>query len=395
MIADAEAYFTRCLYARARAYAAVDDYEKSLMDWNFAEEYRSSRNWPVDPVVTTEKESVTSRLAEVVWHRIECKGKNPLSKLDLETMTWSTITAIGDSPFPLDSHTAVVLDLDTFEWRKLKYPNQPFGMGSHTAVLYNDEMILFGGNQQRVQGGGRPASNGVHVFNFSSRTWSNPAVDDPLAPTPRLYHVAWTCKDYMLVFGGQGVFDPSKVNIDGTDSWNDNNIYAFDIINKKWIGWIQNMNGKLPNPRMLTMSSCFKDSDGIRVSHVLEKKKNNDVVAEDHDEEESQDEMILQRENCRSSPGNPEGGFTKTNVEDEDLHSPNYGKPINTPPYGDVWDVFLTKRSDGVTDSGIISCGGCGKLRTWNCDTKCQKEHWELHKVDCKKWREERKRAEE
>ncbi|KAJ3332132.1 hypothetical protein HDU76_001166, partial [Blyttiomyces sp. JEL0837] len=190
-----------------------------------------------NPVIATEKESLMSRMAEVGWHRIECKGKfersgysgvswfgeehvqNPLSKLDLETMTWGTIMATGDLPYALDSHTAVVsgrkmylyggvpdpkivpfprdltdhfynLDLDTYEWRKLKYPNQPF------AVLYSSAIIPFGRNQQSVPGGGRPASNRVHVFNFSSRTWSNPAVDDPLSPTPRNYHMAWVYRDY-------------------------------------------------------------------------------------------------------------------------------------------------------------------------------------------------------
>jgi hypothetical protein len=83
------------------------------------------------------------------------------------------------------------LDMDTYVWEQLIYPNQPRGeLYYHSAVLHNDQMIVFGGSTF-----GKIVSN-IHIFNFTACEWmsiikgsTGDNSDVNLWPSPRCHHL--------------------------------------------------------------------------------------------------------------------------------------------------------------------------------------------------------------
>jgi N-acetylneuraminic acid mutarotase len=96
-----------------------------------------------------------------------------------------------------ESSTVYCFDFNSRSWTKYPptAPGCPPAMDSHTAVLHNDLMIVFGG----FIDGSR--TNQVFVFNLTTKTWAQQPCEGTLPPA-RSGHSATVYKDGMYILGG-------------------------------------------------------------------------------------------------------------------------------------------------------------------------------------------------
>jgi N-acetylneuraminic acid mutarotase len=123
---------------------------------------------------------------------------------------------IGGSNDLNSNNSFFFLDLKTFKWEVIKErafqgnpENIPSSADEHSAVVLNDNMILFGGffNGERI--------NETYIFNFSNNEWRKVNTVGTERPCPRAGHASIIYSnqesDYMYVFGGKGE-DNDKMN---------------------------------------------------------------------------------------------------------------------------------------------------------------------------------------
>ncbi len=144
------------------------------------------------------------KLGTIAWH------KEPLESwlARAEKQPAMTVAAGVSYSLPKISDTADSCIDDT--WTAL--PGPPDGRIEHTAVWTGSEMIVWGGNENVLNTGGR--------YNPSTDSWT--PTSNTNAPSPRTYHTAiWTGTE-MIVWGGSD--GSNDLNTGGrynptTDSW--------------------------------------------------------------------------------------------------------------------------------------------------------------------------------
>lgn len=130
---------------------------------------------------------------------------NEVYSLDLETLTWSQLCTSGMSPEIRSSHSAVIfqdslyilggisdegeklndfwrLGLKDLKWEQVKsHGETPSGRSGHSAVLYRDLMIVFGGMKDITK-----ETNDMYSFDFSRNFWTlfqyEQQIKDPVSP---------------------------------------------------------------------------------------------------------------------------------------------------------------------------------------------------------------------
>ena len=158
-------------------------------------------------------------------------------------------------PSPRDRHAAVVHDrsififggydgtnkvndfyefnIDNTTWSEVIYSGMgvpPSPRHSHTCVVYEDSMYVFGGFDGNYR-------NDFHRFNFITNTWSQISNQGSLnAPKARYRTSACVHKDCMYIFGGH----------DGCQQLND--FYLFNFLTEEW-NPITYHCGAIPTPR--------------------------------------------------------------------------------------------------------------------------------------------------
>lgn len=91
-------------------------------------------------------------------------------------------------------------DLFTSTWQEIKMQQgecakMPSGRAGHSAVAFEDSMILFGGWN------GRRTLNDLYEFNFLNKSWSVMHHQGDI-PQARDSHTASLYKDQMIIIGG-------------------------------------------------------------------------------------------------------------------------------------------------------------------------------------------------
>lgn len=149
--------------------------------------------------------------------------------LNLETMTWTYVDTSGEPPSYRDFHTATVignrmyvfggrgdlhspfhtqeefycdrivyLDLRTFEWHTPKTTGQvPVGRRSHSAFVYNEKMVIFGGYQSILD----LHFNDLNCFDPTTNSWSVMHTRGQ-EPNERRRQVCLVVGNRMFMFGG-------------------------------------------------------------------------------------------------------------------------------------------------------------------------------------------------
>ena len=125
----------------------------------------------------------------------------------------------GGSDLETENQNFYALDLKTYEWRIVRSvgDTKPLTRDEHTALLYGNSMIIFGGF---VQG---KKCNEIWSYIFGDNKWIMLSPESPDIPEARAGHTSVLHKDQMYVFGGKDV-DNNKL----ADLW------VFDIPTKVW-----------------------------------------------------------------------------------------------------------------------------------------------------------------
>ncbi|GIY19854.1 kelch domain-containing protein 3 [Caerostris darwini] len=145
-------------------------------------------------------------------------------KLNLITFTWQELNTSGALPSERDFHTAsafgnrmyifggrsfenlhdyypndiVYLDVDTLMWIKPVCSSaNPCGRRSHSAIVYNGEIYIFGGYDGKQE----KHMNDVHKYNPVTSVWTElKFLGTP--PSPRRRHCSIIVDDLLYLFGG-------------------------------------------------------------------------------------------------------------------------------------------------------------------------------------------------
>ena len=98
---------------------------------------------------------------------------------------------------------------------------QPSNRAGHSAIVYNDTMVIFGGRDEDNN-----KLNDIWSFNFTNYQWEYIEATSP--PLPRSGHTACSYKDMMLIFGG--IYEVTRELDD---------MHLFDFRNKRWIEFFE------------------------------------------------------------------------------------------------------------------------------------------------------------
>lgn len=113
-------------------------------------------------------------------------------------------------------------DLVTSLWSVIQPGTpQPTGRFSHSANLYFDSMVLFGGKSQNGS-----LNNDLWLYNITLNKWTELSLDVAMKPPPVAEHTATVVDDKLYIFGGR--------TIDGQYS---SSIYSYSLSNKS--GWMK------------------------------------------------------------------------------------------------------------------------------------------------------------
>ena len=168
--------------------------------------------------------------------------------LDLKSFKWDLVNARGDLPPSRDDHTAVFYENSMLifggfiqngertnsiyryffkdnKWEKVQVLGsvQPVTRAGHSAVIHGDTMVVFGGRDSESN-----KLNDLWVFNLASYVWEKQECPEWELPMGRSGHSACLYKDMMLVFGG--IYEVTKEL---------NDLYIYDFRNKRWITFFE------------------------------------------------------------------------------------------------------------------------------------------------------------
>mmetsp|Transcript_6723 Transcript_6723/g.7624 ORF Transcript_6723/g.7624 Transcript_6723/m.7624 type:complete len:389 (+) Transcript_6723:190-1356(+) len=178
----------------------------------------------------------------------KCGGRNSNKRLkdmmafDFATKTWIEVEQVGADVPARSAHAAFTcgrrmvmfggrssegeccediyhFSYDTCMWQKIETNHGPlFGRARHSVVVHNGRVVIFGGWN------GKKKLNDLIFYNMDSETSEVVHDPDETCPSRRECHVAVTCQNTMVVFGGRfrGNFMNDTCELDlGTKSLKD------------------------------------------------------------------------------------------------------------------------------------------------------------------------------
>jgi len=101
------------------------------------------------------------------------------------------------------------------KWTQIDSPNSPSPRDRHIAVVYENELFIFGGFD------GSSRVNDMHTFHLESLQWRALLPTSGTPPTPRHSHAAIVHDHYMYIFSG---YDGSYRN----------DFHRFDFLTSSW-----------------------------------------------------------------------------------------------------------------------------------------------------------------
>lgn len=160
-------------------------------------------------------------------------------EFDLVEQQWKKLKVLSETPLARAFHSAVVygdevyiyggemnnkilgdfwaLNLKHYRWRSVVTEGEsPNHRSGHSAVVYENKMILFGGHTDQYGD-----TSDLYEYNFETYKWRKMETSG-IAPSPRHSHAATLCHDFMIIFGGW----------DGEHCSNE--IFKLDLRTLKW-----------------------------------------------------------------------------------------------------------------------------------------------------------------
>lgn len=157
------------------------------------------------------------------WEQIQASGTPPSKRDGHSAVVYNHAMIIfggSEEIPPVKKHFSVVSDGDdlyreqctptmyafhfrdhTWEMMKTEKKGEPISRREHSANMYLDNMIVFGG----LVGEQLNDTNELYQFNFSTNSWLKLGVDEKgEIPEPRRAHTAVVHNDSLFIFGGSG-----------------------------------------------------------------------------------------------------------------------------------------------------------------------------------------------
>ena len=331
------------------------------------------------------------------WSKLKCKGAKP------PALTAHTLVEYKRKLWLLGGETLSVksalhfycLDVDTLTWSRVESSNPKDGPGSsgvdgHSALVYGNNMVVFGGYSMSVDG--IMDSNSLYLYDFENNMWSRPATELSLQPSPRRYHAAWIAKnDRLFIFGGGLIEQEMTYCAD---------MFEYDLTTNRWLGKVDIANTVL-KPRAEIQVACFKGraaylfggySDDMRFggSAYL-----HDGLRFDHGEEVSCCGLLPVGDDCPSRRAS--ATFTIDHVRKKAVLIGGYATSrFGMDIMSDIWTCNVSRKVDSVKNtSRIVDCSYCRQPAVCRacsrcqqmkyCSKQCQKADWPEHKSTCKK----------
>ncbi|RHZ02499.1 hypothetical protein DYB35_000048 [Aphanomyces astaci] len=346
---------------------------------------------------------------------------------DFKTQGWKDVAGVGQVPPCLAGHSAVVYDrcmyvfggtplnddlvddherhgslyqlnVDTFEWKRWRMPDEPASRNEHTASVHQHQMILVGG----LTCSSATAVGRIDVFNFQTKTWSVlPQRGTDLAPPPSLsLHTAWIHGHKLFVFGGKA---------DTADFYEyQRTLYTLDLASHTWLPSPPPSSSSmlppiLPGPRSesqaIVMGNTMYQFGGYAELPVGSKYYGDGYRLTHH-----ADGTASWAKLNASSIAVPWPSSRAACTLTFDPHRKRailyggYETMRNDIVYGDMWELNLcddkpNRKNNEGTPLNTTVCGSCGAQGKWKkcarcnamayCSQACQKRHWPVHKTSC------------
>ncbi len=156
------------------------------------------------------------------WEQINQRGIDQPRRIAYHTMTMYEDMAylFGGSDLGRDNSKLFSFDIETSEWKVISdlskaTDTHPETRDEHAAVLWNDTIVIFGGNVQGFK------SNDVWFYHIKENRWEEVKADS--SPPERSNHAYGLVGDTLYIFGGKDI-ENNKMK----DLW------AFDCNSKTW-----------------------------------------------------------------------------------------------------------------------------------------------------------------
>lgn len=235
---------------------------------------------------------------------------NDLFSFNFATKAWNIVNTVGDPPSPREGHSGVALmdryffifggwngktifndsfifDSINLRWSKIECPpnNEPFARESHTCVLLNDYVYVFGGQGNTFKKK-ETYYNDLHRIKINCDkdrkfgTWEKVLSKNGKVPSPRTSHSVTVYKDrYLFVIGGEGYssdlengnFEEDNVlekieNEENEEDENENppcfpknDVWIFDTVECIWIQ-LDVKNKEIFSPRFTHSCCLYQDN---------------------------------------------------------------------------------------------------------------------------------------
>jgi hypothetical protein len=153
------------------------------------------------------------------WELIVQRGVEKPGNIAYHTLVGHENKAylFGGSNLGKDNEKLFEFDIGSCEWKVIKpvSTENPLPRDEHCAVLWNDIMVVFGGNVRGFK------SNDVWFYHIKENKWEEVKITD--CPPERSNHAYAILDDTLYIFGGKCV-DNNKLK----------DIWALDLNSKKW-----------------------------------------------------------------------------------------------------------------------------------------------------------------
>ncbi|CAI2364122.1 unnamed protein product [Moneuplotes crassus] len=156
------------------------------------------------------------------WEQISQRGMQKPGCISYHTLTRHGDQAFlfGGSDLGIDNSKMFSFDIENCEWKVIsdlsnETGDQPITRDEHSAVLWNDTIVIFGGNVKGFK------SNDVWFYHVNENKWEEVKADN--SPPERSNHAYTISGDKMYIFGGKDI-ENNKLK----DLW------CFDCNSKSW-----------------------------------------------------------------------------------------------------------------------------------------------------------------
>lgn len=284
----------------------------------------------------------------------------------------------------------------TNSWEEINcHSKMPHLIHSHTAVVYKDEMIIYGGIRKNKICGD------IYGYNFIKKSW-RVLYDHRMqlyTPGARKLHQSWVVNDRMYVFSG--VCPRDYFGDDGgAVDYNYDDLWYFSFITEKWkksyfVG------GNQPSCRLdfgvVVMDKRAYVMGGYGYLRVNDTKNSNEVIFYNDAFEFGPRKHARETLECETTPGVlqyswRQSFYSKTVPDFIAGHTMvTHNSKIyiiggfNTSGAQEtIYEVSFTEKKCGncnLVQTKMKKCGKCQE--TFYCSAKCQADDWKKHVKTC------------